>query len=196
MGEARRARAPATARRIEVVLAFDGSYNRDSTALAGCTRDRRQVFVVAAWERPERGDEHWTVPRSEVDAAVDKAMKRWRVLELACDPPGWHQEIEAWGERYSEVVVEFPTNRTSLMSEACSEFYSAVVNGEVRHDGDPRLARHLANAVVKETRDGAYITKDGRNSPRKIDLALAAVIAYHRAARAEERSRPSITLLF
>ena len=42
-------------------------------------------------------------------------------------------------------------------------------------------ARHLANAVVKETPDGAYITKDGRNSPRKIDLAVAAVVAYDRA---------------
>jgi hypothetical protein len=34
---------------------------------------------------------------------------------------------------------------------------------------------------VKETRDGAYITKDGRNSPRKIDVAVAAVVAHERA---------------
>jgi phage terminase large subunit-like protein len=45
------------------------------------------------------------------------------------------------------------------------------------------LARHLANAVIKETTDGAYITKDGRNSPRKIDLAVAAVVAYERAGK-------------
>jgi phage terminase large subunit-like protein len=43
------------------------------------------------------------------------------------------------------------------------------------------LRRHLQNAVTKETRDGAYITKDGRNSPRKIDVAIAAVMAYERA---------------
>jgi hypothetical protein len=31
------------------------------------------------------------------------------------------------------------------------------------------------------TPGGAYITKDGRNSPRKIDAAVAAVIAHDRA---------------
>jgi phage terminase large subunit-like protein len=39
----------------------------------------------------------------------------------------------------------------------------------------------IANARLKETADGAYITKDGRNSPRKIDLIVAAVIAFERA---------------
>jgi phage terminase large subunit-like protein len=71
------------------------------------------------------------------------------------------------------------------MDPACSRFYSAVKTGDIAHDGNPVLARHLANAVLKETKDGAYITKDGRNSPRKIDVGLAAVIAYDRLAAYE-----------
>jgi phage terminase large subunit-like protein len=166
----------------EVVLGFDGSYNRDSTALVGCTLDG-YVFVVGAWERPP-GDDEWRVPRSNVDAAVAAAMRRWNVRELACDPPGWHREVEEWAETYgSTLVLMFETNRRSIMSAACSRFYTAVMNGDISHDGDPRLARHLANAVIKETTDGAYITKDGRNSLRKIDLAVAAVVAYERAGK-------------
>jgi phage terminase large subunit-like protein len=73
-----------------------------------------------------------------------------------------------------------------MMSAACSRFYTAVVTGQLSHDGDGALARHLANAVVKETVDGAYITKERLSSPHKIDLAVAAVVAYDRAMRLDE----------
>jgi phage terminase large subunit-like protein len=85
---------------------------------------------------------------------------------------------EEWRVPRSEVDAA-----VAAAMRAWSRFYAAVMNGDVSHDGDPRLARHLANAVIKETADGAYITKDGRNSPRKIDLAVAAVVAYERAGK-------------
>lgn len=175
-----------------VVLAFDGSYNNDSTALVGCTipRDgeKPRLFVVDAWERPSQREE-WVVPRDEVDATVHESMQRWKVRELACDPPGWHVEIDRWADRYGdEVVVRYETNKRSFMAAACSKFYTGTVNELLEHDGDERLARHLANAILKETSDGAYITKDGRNSPRKIDLAVAAVVAYDRATFTDPKS--------
>jgi phage terminase large subunit-like protein len=140
---------------------------------------------VGVWERPERARD-WVVPRSEVSAAVHAATDRWQVLELACDPPGWHSEIEEWADTYGDTVVaHFQTNRRAEMAQAFSRFFTAFVNEQLTHDGNPRLAAHLANAVTKETVDGAYITKQGRNSRRKIDLAVAAVIAYDRAAQAE-----------
>jgi phage terminase large subunit-like protein len=45
------------------------------------------------------------------------------------------------------------------------------------------MARHLANAIVKASSDGRYkyISKDHPDSPRKIDLAVAGVVAHHRA---------------
>jgi phage terminase large subunit-like protein len=141
------------------------------------------LFVVAAWEKPagSRGD-GWIVPREQVTATVDRAMRDYDVQVLACDPPGWHREIDEWSERYATVVtLMYPPNRRTLMSDACSKFYTAVVNQTLTHDGDPTLARHLANAMVKETPDGAYITKEHRASPRKIDAAVAAVVAYDRA---------------
>lgn len=175
----------------EVVLAFDGSYNNDSTALVGCRLEDRHIFVVAAWEKPDDVSD-WQVPRAEVEAKLAEAMSTFRVVELAPDTGpygGWHREIEEWVERWGEdVVVGYPTNVRKRMAEACSRFYSAVVTESLTHDGDKRLARHLANAVVKETMDGAYITKDGRNSPRKIDLAIAAVVAFERATWRRESS--------
>lgn len=168
----------------EIVLGFDGSYNRDSTGLVGCTLDGH-LFLVKAWERPDRAPRDWTVPREEVHAEIAKAMERFEVRELACDPNGWHSELAEWDERYGSPPVVPYEPKPSNMDPACSRFYSAVTTGDLSHDGNSVLARHLANAVLKETKDGAYITKDGRNSPRKIDVAIAAVIAYDRAMEAE-----------
>jgi hypothetical protein len=105
--------------KVKVVLGFDGSYNNDSTALVGCTLDGH-VFVVAVWEKPQgsRGD-GWVVPREEVTATVDRAMRDYDVQVLACDPPGWHREIDEWSERYAKAItVMYPTNRRTLMSDA------------------------------------------------------------------------------
>lgn len=171
-----------------IVAGFDGSDRNDSTALVGCTiGENPHLFVLGVWEKPEE-DENWRVPRLEVEARIEEAIERFAVLELACDPPGWRREIEEWGERFGSVVaLQFPTNRRQIMVEACSKFYAAVMNGELSHDGNPALARHLANAVVKETPDGIYITKDHPNSKLKIDLAVAAVIAYARSQQVTGR---------
>ena len=179
-----------------IVLGFDGSYSGDSTALIGATLGPNPyLFVVGCRERPE-GREDWLVPREEVRAVVDRAFERWKVREFACDPPGWFREIDEWAEQYGgKVVVKYPTNNVKFMSEVCSRFYSAVVGREVRHDGDPRLARHLANAILKETVNGSYITKEARHSAKKIDLAVAAVIAYDRALMAKPVARPRLIWL-
>jgi phage terminase large subunit-like protein len=109
-------------------------------------------------------------------------MSRYQVRELACDPPGWHTEINQWAEEWPGIVVEYPTNRRSQMAPGVSAFFGAVVEQELTHDDDPRLARDIGHAVVKSTAEGNLITKDHPDSPRKIDLAVAAVIAHDRAA--------------
>jgi phage terminase large subunit-like protein len=166
----------------KVVLGFDGSDRLDSTAIVGCTTDAH-LFVVGVWERPTKAGE-WKVPRGEVEARLHEAMGHWDVQMLVCDPPGWHREIEEWGERYgSTLTIMYPTNRTQLMAAACGKFFTAVVEKRLTHDGNPTLARHLANAVTKETMHGRYITKEHPTSHRKIDCAVAAIVAHDLAAQ-------------
>lgn len=185
--EARAVAGPPPPDGTEVVLAFDGSYRRDSTAIWGCTLEGH-IFAVGAWECPDDAGPRWKVPRDEVKQAMAEAMERWTVVELAPDPPGWADEIEGWEASYGDVVVEFPTNQTARMVPACTRFYSAVAGGDeddaaipLTHDGDPRLTRHLRNAVTKRKPGGDVITKESLDSPRKIDIAIAAVVAFDRA---------------
>lgn len=163
-----------------VVLAFDGSASGDSTALVGCTLDGH-LFTVDLWENP--GDGRWRVPRAQVDTAVDAAFARWDVLELACDPWGWRSEIEAWAARHGEArVIEWPTNIAKRMAPATDRVFQAVAAGSLTHDADERLAAHVAHCVAKSTPLGDLVTKDRRGSTRKIDAAVAAIVAYDRAS--------------
>ena len=108
-------------------------------------------------------------------------MEQFNVAELSYDPWGWHAEAGRWADSYGDVVVAFETNQRVRMAEACSLFFSAVANRDLAHDGDPRIARHLAHVVAKETAGGIVITKERRSSRRVIDLAVACVGAHARA---------------
>ena len=68
------------------------------------------------------------------------------------------------------------------MAPATDRMYQAVMTKTLSHDGDARMAAHFAHAVAKSTAQGDLVTKDKRNSPRKIDAAVAAIVALDRAA--------------
>jgi phage terminase large subunit-like protein len=162
-----------------IVLGFDGSARRDSTALVACTSDGF-LAVVKAWEKPERATD-WQVPRDEVADVIERMVGGFDVLELACDPAGWHSEIQGWEQLYGEIVVQFPTSSRERMAQACDRFRADVLEHTLSHDGDPTLTRHVGHAAAKISPYGTTIAKTHPDSPRKIDCAVAAVIAYERA---------------
>ena len=174
-----------------IAVGFDGSYNNDSTALVGCTLDGH-LFKIGVWERPPDADPKWYVKREWVDAKVRETFRRWKVAVMAVDRSRWVSETQEWLERYGEeVVVDVPQVRPRMVS-ASALFYTAVAQERLTHDGDQDLARHIANAITKETPDGAYITKDGRHSLLKIDLAMAAVLAYQAATTMAPEPTPEV----
>ncbi|SII79754.1 phage terminase [Mycobacteroides abscessus subsp. bolletii] len=176
--------------RERVVLAFDGSASGDSTALVGCTLDGH-LWVEGLWENP--GDRGWRVPRESVTAAVDMAFTKYDVVELACDPWGWRSEIESWAKRHGERrVIEWNTAHAQRMAPATDRLYQAVVTQVVTHDGDTRMAAHIAHCVAKRTPMGDLVSKDKKGSPRKIDAAVGAIVAYDRAAWHQQRNRKRV----
>jgi phage terminase large subunit-like protein len=65
--------------------------------------------------------------------------------------------------------------------------------GALTHSGDPDLARHVGNAVVKNDSRGHRIFKEHRDSTRRIDLAVAAVMAH--AAASTVAQGPQVSYL-
>lgn len=170
----------------DVCLGFDGSYNNDSTALvvATCVTDAQptpHLDVVECWERPTEAGQDWTVPILAVEDAIRAACRRWQVREIVCDPARWARTYAVL-EDEGLPVVEFPQS-PARMVPATQRFYESVVNRTVTHSGDPRLARHVANCTVRTDNRGSRISKESKSSARKIDLAVASVMALERASQ-------------
>jgi phage terminase large subunit-like protein len=170
----------------EVAVSFDGSFNGDTTVLVVATVDQRpHIELVELWE----ADGH-QVPIVDVEAAIRAACRLWRVLEIAADPFRWARSLQLL-EGEGLPVMEYPQS-PGRMTPATARFYEAVVNGALTHSGDSRLARHIGNAVLREDARGARLAKERRDSPRRIDAAVAAVMAHDRAAALAGVTRDSI----
>ena len=165
----------------EICLGFDGSVSNDSTAIVAVSCGPvPHIEVVQCWERPEGATaEDWRVPVEDVEDAIRAACRRWRCREVVADSFRWEASLQRL-ESEGLPVVRFPQS-TARMTPASQRFYSAVVDRQLTHSGDPRLARHLANACLKIDARGQRITKETKYSSRRIDLAVSAVMAFDRA---------------
>ena len=178
----------------EIVLGFDGSYNGDASVIVGAVLPKAdepvKVFLVKAWEKDlEHDPDDWRVDISEVEQTVLDFCQKHTVREIACDPFRWQRSMEVL-EGYGLPVVAFPQS-PQRMIKACAKFYDAVAEKRIVHDGDALLARHISNTAVKLTPAGPHIKKENPNSPRKIDAAVAAILAHDRASgKIEEQVIP------
>jgi phage terminase large subunit-like protein len=168
----------------EYVLGFDGSFNGDTTVIVGCRipqdDEKPHIFLVKAWEKPVDADDSWRVDIQDAEQAILDFCGRYKVREVACDPFRWQRSMEVLADA-GVPIVEWPSTSAKRMVVGCAAFYDAVVEQRLTHDGNPLLARHLDNAVIKIDNLGPRIVKENRSSLRRIDAAVAAVIAYDRA---------------
>lgn len=177
-----------------VTLGFDGSRGRkrgvaDSTALIGCRVSDGHLFEIAVWEQPQ-GDagKGWVPPAAEVDAAVRSCFARWRVVGFYADPARWESWIAGWeaefgprlgvGRREHPIEWWMTGGRAQQVERALEKFHSAVVERELTHDGSYVLTRHVLNARRRVRSNRLMIAKEHPDSIRKIDAAVAAVLAY------------------
>lgn len=173
----------------EVVIALDGSFSDDTTALLVATVSATPHFdTVKVWQRPA-GDESYRVPIAEVEQEIRESCRRWRVAEIIADPFRWTRTLQAL-EAEKLPVVEFP-HSPSRLTAATGDLYSAAVNGRISHSGDRQLGEHVAAAVIVEDARGIRLSKASRSSSaRKIDLAACLVMAHSRATwRATHKKR-------
>ncbi len=171
----------------EIGLGFDGSISQDETWLVGCTRDG-YAFRLGRWARPA-GAVNWTVPRTEVMQAVERAFSTYKVGRFLFDPPKWWQEGEAWQAKWTDdVVLPLDTNQPTRQAPAVDRLLVAIREGTISHDGDTDLADHVAAAHLKKVHlnaaedDGRtrYVIVKGEDR-RKIDGAMALLLAHEAA---------------
>lgn len=168
-----------------ITLGFDGAQFDDSTGLVATHVETGFQWVLGAWEKPY-GKDDWQIQADEVDDAVSAAFERYKVWRMYADPPYWQSWLAKWAGKYGEdKVMEWWTNRRKQMSYALENFSTAITSKTLSHDGDINLARHIANAhrhdLPQRDEDGKplwLIRKERSDSPKKIDLAMAAVLSW------------------
>lgn len=187
----------------EVVLFLDCSKSDDATALVGCRMSDGHVFTIGMWQRPpgKRGD-GWLAPREDVDAKVQFAFDRYRVIGFFGDPSHtlddetmdryWDPLFDVWHQRYRQQLRHWASGTAggkghSIMWDMSArdnsrDFASAVAftleeirSATFTHDADARLRRHVLNARRYPVQGYVSIAKDGRESKNKIDLAVCMV---------------------
>ncbi len=199
-----------------VTLGFDGALTGDATCLVACRVADRHIELLACYEPPDgpEGDD-WEVDREAVDADVRAAMKTYTVVGFYADPPHWKDYLDAWHKLYAAKMtvrstekrpLEFWTNRPTIMVSAVLRFWEAVKEERLSftpaadRTGDEQqraltLRRHVLNARRRLSKVGINIHKEHPHSKKRIDAAMAAVLAYEAAqaavaAGAGERKKP------
>lgn len=169
-----------------IALAFDGSKSSDHTALVACRIEDGAIFPIRTWNPERYGGE---VPRDDVDAMVDWVFGRYEVVAFRADVKEFESYIDSWSRKYKKnlIVNATPGNpvafdmrgQTKKFALDCEKFLDAVLEGEVIHNGDALLRTHVLNAHRHPTNfDAISIRKASKDSDRKIDAAVCAVLAY------------------
>lgn len=179
----------------QITLGFDGSKSDDHTALVACTVEDDYIFPLGIWDPEQYGGE---APREEIDEMVRSAFEAYDVVGFYADLHPWESYVDAWAEDFGEqlLVKAHPRHaigfdmrsRTKEITRATERFHDAVVEGVLSHSGDPALAQHIYNARRRPNAYGVAIGKEHRESPRKIDGAVSAILA--RTARLDFLALP------
>ncbi len=170
----------------KITLGFDGSKSNDWTALVACRVSDGMLFLLKVWDPAKFGGE---VPREDVDAAVHSAFARFDVVAFRADVREFEAYIDQWGRMYKKRLkvnaspnapVAFDMRgQQKRFAFDCERFEDAVLERELSHDGNPVLRQHVLNAKRHPTTyDAIAIRKATKDSSKKIDAAVCAVLAY------------------
>ena len=165
-----------------VTLGFDGAVTQDSTALVMTDVRTGIQSLVGLWERPIEA-ERWQVPVAEVHSLVEACFEDYDVYHMYFDPPYWQEAGNVWAAKWEGRVIEWPTRNTNNIYYALRSYQEAIHKGDIGHDGNPDLVRHIGNAgrnelniTDDEGRKKFRLAKISRD--RKYDAAMAAVLSW------------------
>lgn len=173
----------------EIVLGFDGSKTRDSTALVAMRVKDGLFKAIRIWERPKPPhDVDWEVPKDQVDDMVEWAFSSYKVVAFYSDVKEWESFVEAWSIRYRDTLkVKASPNSTvawdmrarlNQITMATESLNGHIIDGSIKHVHNRILENHFLNARRRPNKYGISFGKESKESPRKVDAVAATILAY------------------
>jgi hypothetical protein len=170
-----------------VALGFDGSKSGDWTALVACRIDDGLLSVIKAWNPEQYGGE---VPTDDVDYAVRAAFDRYDVVAMRADVRMFESYVDAWTRDFQRglkvhampgkpLAFDMRGSGVKKFSYDAEAFLEAVLEQQIVHDADVTLRRHMLNCKRYGTSWGTMsVRKESKDSSRKIDAAVCAILAF------------------
>lgn len=182
-----------------VCLGADGSRSFDTTVVAWASRASDDVVDLdcRVFSVREDAPHHELHHGGEINfAAVQDFIvglfSDYEVAEAAYDPNYLSDTAQALVARLPAARIAPVEPSSKGMRDALALFERAVIEGRVRHRGDPVVARHVAAAGVERGRlsgEVRRVYKLDRSKP--IDAVIAMALAHWRVLRAEDDHRMS-----
>jgi hypothetical protein len=173
-----------------IVLGIDGARYDDALAIVATEVETGFQWPIGIWEKPPEVDDDYEHPMDEVDGALDEVFETYAVWRAYIDPGSTAGNITAlvdrWQNKYgAKRVLTWLMNRPRATAQAVANYTQAIGTGDLAHDGDPVLARHVKNARKQKVnvhdergRRMHVISKDRPESPHKMDGAAAGVLSW------------------
>lgn len=177
-------------KRDRITLGFDGSKGNDHTALVACRVEDAALFVIKIWNPENFGGE---IPREQVNKMVEYCFSQYDVVAFRADVREFESYVDQWGAKFGRklrikatakhpIAFDMRSNVKQFTLD-CERFLDAVLEQALTHAGDAALRQHICNAYMRPNNFGVSIGKATKDSSRKIDAAVCAVLAF--AARQE-----------
>lgn len=167
-----------------VVAGVDGARFRDALVIEATAVDTGHQWKVDLQERPEDAPEDYEHDFEAADQAMLDLFASHQVWRVYVDPQYIEKLFGRWQGRWGDkVVVQWLTYRKRAMAFALAKYRAAMTAGDLSHDGDPDVTRHVGNAVKRATNmvddDGYPLWLVDKPEPaKKIDGVMAGCLSW------------------
>lgn len=175
----------------EAFIGADGSRTWDTTVLAWAKPGERIDVAARVFSVRKDAPHHILHPGGRIDfddveGQLLDLFDRFEIAGTAFDPRYLERTMEIADARLPEAWIVAVEPFSKAARDAYQALFTAVIDGRLRHTGDPVLAAHIANcAVDRDDRNGEIRRLRKIDPARPIDAAVALAFAVWQAATRE-----------
>jgi hypothetical protein len=174
----------------KITIGVDGARYVDALAVVATDIKTGFQWPLGIWTRPLSAPDDYEHPMDEVDGVVIDAFELYDVWRVYIDPGSQYANIaplmEKWQGRWGDKkIVGWLMSRPRPTANMVRNYVSAIMTGDLTHDGDELMEEHVRNArrkmVTVYDEDGHamfVLQKEAPNSPNKIDAAAAGALSW------------------
>jgi phage terminase large subunit-like protein len=170
-----------------VFVGADGSRAYDTTAIAWAAKGLDGRIDIDARVFSVRDDVphhvlHWgTIDFSDVEAFLLELASRYEVREVRFDPRFLERSMEVLASRLRRSAVAPVEPYTNAHRQALAALERAVLEGTLRHPGDPAISQQVLAAACDRFDNGDVRRLRKLDRTRPIDAAVALALAVQGA---------------